>query len=78
MGLLVDGVWQDDVSRTKDGHFIRPAAQFRNWVTPDGSAGPSGKDGFAAEPGRYHLYVSLACTRAIARSIPLASSPRGR
>src|ERR1044072_3038573 len=61
MGLLVDGVWQDDVSRTKDGHFIRPAAQFRNWVTPDGSAGPSGKDGFAAESGRYHLHVSLAC-----------------
>jgi len=61
MGLLVDGVWQDDVSRTKDGHFIRPAAQFLNWVTPDGSAGPSGKDGFAAESGRYHLYVSLAC-----------------
>ena len=57
MGLLVDGVWQDDVSRTKDGHFIRPAAQFRNWVTPDGSAGPSGEDGFAAELGRYHLYV---------------------
>ena len=61
MGLLVDGVWQDDVSRTKDGHFIRPAAQFRNWVTPDGSAGPSGENGFAAESGRYHLYVSLAC-----------------
>ena len=42
MGLLVDGVWQDDVSRTKDGHFIRPNAQFRNWITPDGSAGSSG------------------------------------
>ena len=61
MGLLVDGVWQDDVPRTKDGHFIRPTAQFRNWVTPDGSAGPSGEGGFAAESGRYHLYVSLAC-----------------
>lgn len=61
MGLLVDGVWQDDVSRTKDGHFIRPATQFRNWVTADGSPGPSGEGGFAAEPGRYHLYVSLAC-----------------
>ena len=61
MGLLVDGVWQDDVSRTKDGHFVRPATQFRNWVTPDGSAGPTGEAGFAAEPGRYHLYVSLAC-----------------
>jgi putative glutathione S-transferase len=61
MGLLVDGVWQDDVSRVKDGHFIRPATQFRNWVTADGSPGPSGDGGFAAEPGRYHLYVSLAC-----------------
>jgi putative glutathione S-transferase len=61
MGLLVDGVWQDDVSRTKDGHFIRPAPRFRNWVTADGSPGPSGESGFAAEPGRYHLYVSLAC-----------------
>ena len=61
MGLLVDGVWQDDVSRTKDGHFIRPTTRFRNWVTPDGSPGPSGEGGFAAEAGRYHLYVSLAC-----------------
>jgi putative glutathione S-transferase len=61
MGLLVDGVWQEDGSRTKDGHFIRPNAQFRNWVTPDGSAGPSGSGGFKAEAGRYHLYVSLAC-----------------
>jgi len=61
MGLLVDGVWQDDLSRTKDGHFIRPAPRFRNWVTPDGSAGSSGEGGFAAEAGRYHLYVSLSC-----------------
>ena len=61
MGLLVDGVWQDDVSRTKDGHFIRPTAQFRNWVTPDGGSGSSGVGGFAAEGGRYHLYVSLSC-----------------
>jgi glutathionyl-hydroquinone reductase len=61
MGLLVDGVWQDDVSRTKDGVFIRPTTQFRNWVTPEGNAGPSGAEGFAAESGRYHLYVSLAC-----------------
>lgn len=61
MGLLVEGVWQDDVSRTKDGHFIRPTARFRNWVMPDGGPGPSGEGGFSAEPGRYHLYVSLAC-----------------
>jgi len=60
MGLLVDGVWQQDGSRTKDGHFIRPTTRYRNWVTPDGSAGPSGEDGFKAD-GRYHLYVSLSC-----------------
>ncbi|HET9717227.1 MAG TPA: glutathione S-transferase family protein [Pseudolabrys sp.] len=61
MGLLVEGVWQDDVSRTKDGHFVRPAAQFRNWITPDGLPGPSGSGGFAAEADRYHLYVSYSC-----------------
>ena len=48
-------------SRTKDGHFIRPTTRFRNWVTPDGAPGPSGEGGFAAETGRYHLYVSLSC-----------------
>jgi putative glutathione S-transferase len=61
MGHLVEGVWQDDGVRTKDGHFIRPATKFRHWVTPDGAPGPSGDGGFAAESGRYHLYVSLAC-----------------
>ena len=63
MGLLVEGKWQDrwyDTSRS-GGRFIRTDAQFRNWVTADGSAGPSGKGGFKAEAGRYHLYVSLAC-----------------
>jgi len=61
MGLLVDGVWQEDVSRTKDGHFVRPATRFRNFVTADGSPGPTGQGGFAAEADRYHLYISLAC-----------------
>jgi glutathionyl-hydroquinone reductase len=61
MGLLVNGAWQEDISRTKEGRFIRPAPVFRNFVTPDGSPGRSGRGGFAAEPGRYHLYVSLAC-----------------
>ena len=63
MGMLVDGVWQDvwyDTKSTK-GHFKRAQSQFRNWVTADGSAGPSGEGGFKAEAGRYHLYVSLAC-----------------
>ena len=64
MGLLVDGVWRDDSfdkARMEGGRFNRPTTKFRNWITPDGSPGPSGEGGFAAETGRYHLYVSLAC-----------------
>lgn len=61
MGLLVEGAWQEDVSRTKDGRFIRPVTRFRNFVTVDGRPGPTGEGGFPAERGRYHLYVSLAC-----------------
>lgn len=63
MGLLIDGEWHDQWYDTESsgGQFERPETQFRNWVTPDGSPGPSGKGGFEAEPGRYHLYVSLAC-----------------
>ncbi|KMO29231.1 glutathionyl-hydroquinone reductase YqjG [Methylobacterium variabile] len=63
MGLLVDGVWHDKWFDTKEtgGRFVRKDAAFRNWVTPDGAAGPSGEGGFPAEEGRYHLYVSLAC-----------------
>ncbi len=61
MGQLVDGVWQEDVSRTTNGRFIRPSSVFRNFITADGSPGPSGQGGFPAEAGRYHLYVSHAC-----------------
>jgi glutathionyl-hydroquinone reductase len=61
MGLLVDGAWQDVDMRTTDGHFVRKATAFHNYVTADGSAGPAGTGGFPAEAGRYHLYVSLAC-----------------
>ncbi len=63
MGLLVDGKWKDawyDTDST-GGKFERSESAFRNWVTADGSAGPSGEGGFKAEPGRYHLYVSYAC-----------------
>jgi putative glutathione S-transferase len=63
MGVLVDGIWQDKWydTRSTGGRFVRTEARFRNWITPDGSPGPSGEGGFKAEPGRYHLYVSLAC-----------------
>jgi glutathionyl-hydroquinone reductase len=63
MGVLVDGKWHDqwyDTSKS-GGRFERTDAQFRNWITADGSAGPSGEGGFRAEPDRYHLYVSYAC-----------------
>lgn len=63
MGLLVDGKWHDKWYDTESsgGRFERSAALFRNWITPDGSPGPQGRGGFAAEPGRYHLYVAYAC-----------------
>ncbi len=47
--------------KVEKGKFVRTESSFRNWVTKDGSAGPSGDEGFSAEPGRYHLYVSYAC-----------------
>ena len=63
MGLLVEGRWQDQWYDTKKsgGRFQRSQSAFRNWVTADGAPGASGEGGFRAEPGRYHLYVSLAC-----------------
>jgi putative glutathione S-transferase len=63
MGQLVNGKWQDTWYDTEStgGKFVRSTAKFRNWITADGKAGPSGDGGFKAESGRYHLYVSLAC-----------------
>lgn len=63
MGLLIDGQWHDrwyDTSKS-GGRFVREDARFRHWVTADGAPGPDGEGGFPAAPGRYHLYVSLAC-----------------
>ncbi|GGB65726.1 glutathione S-transferase family protein [Blastomonas aquatica] len=63
MGFLKDGEWHDewDYSDEESGAFERDDSIFRNWITPDGAPGPTGKGGFAAEPGRYRLYISLAC-----------------
>lgn len=63
--MLVNGEWMSDwhpvqASDAKGG-FVRQTSSFRNWVTPDGSLGPTGEGGFAAEAGRYHLYVALIC-----------------
>lgn len=63
MGQLVDGIWRDEWYDTDStgGRFQRTVTAHRNWITPDGRPGPSGKGGHQAESGRYHLYVSLAC-----------------
>ena len=63
MSLLVNGELRPNWFETEseDGEFVREDAQFRHWITPDGAPGPSGEGGFAAEAGRYHLYVSYAC-----------------
>ncbi len=63
MGKLENGEWvtTGNYGKSPDGRFIRPDSTFRNWITADGSPGPSGEGGFEAESGRYHLYVSYAC-----------------
>ena len=63
MGLLIEGRWTDKWYDTKSsgGRFQREDSAFRNWITADGSPGPTGRGGFKAAAGRYHLYVSLAC-----------------
>ena len=63
--MLMNGKWTSDwhpvQARDKDGRFVRQTSGFRNWITPDGGAGPTGGAGFKAEAGRYHLYVALIC-----------------
>ena len=63
MGFLKNGEWHDEWAHNDEesGEFERDESAFRSWITPDGSAGPTGDGGFAAEPGRYRLYISLAC-----------------
>lgn len=63
--MLVDGKWTEDwqpvQAKDEKGGFVRQISGFRNWVTPDGSAGPTGEAGFKAEADRYHLYVAYIC-----------------
>ena len=70
--MLVEGKWTEDwqpvQARDAKGGFVRQVSRFRNWVTPDGSPGPTGEGGFPAEAGRYHLHAALICpwaTRAL-------------
>lgn len=63
--MLVNGKWTEEwqpVQKADEkGRFVRQISGFRNWITPDGSAGPTGTGGFEAEAGRYRLYVALIC-----------------
>ncbi|QIB33859.1 glutathione S-transferase family protein [Ancylobacter pratisalsi] len=63
--MLVDGKWVENWQPVQGtdakGGFVRQTSSFRHWVTPDGAPGPTGEGGFAAEAGRYHLYVALIC-----------------
>lgn len=70
MGKLIEGEWITDEQlvaieaqqyEKARGRFQRGTAGFRNWITVDGSAGPSGKSGFKAEGNRYHLFAALNC-----------------
>lgn len=64
MGHLQDGVWTNEEFLTEhdgNGTYVKQPSQFRNWVTADGSAGPTGTDGFNAESGRYVLYAATSC-----------------
>ncbi|GGX38174.1 glutathione-dependent reductase [Tateyamaria omphalii] len=62
MGVLINGKWhRDGDEEVVDGAFQMATPKFRNWITADGAPGPTGDGGFAAESGRYHLYVSYAC-----------------
>lgn len=63
--MLINGEWKDkwnpyQASNDK-GEFLRQTSEFRNWITADGSRGPTGDIGYPAEPGRYHLYVAFIC-----------------
>lgn len=63
--MLVNGEWTADwtpvQAKDEKGRFVRQVSSFRNWVTADGTPGPTGGGGFKAEPGRYHLYVAYIC-----------------
>lgn len=63
--MLVDGKWAENwqpvQAKDEKGGFVRQVSGFRNWITPDGDAGPTGSSGFKAEAGRYHLYIALIC-----------------
>jgi putative glutathione S-transferase len=63
--MLVDGkwteAWQPVQATDAKGGFVRQPSRFLNWVSPDGSAGPTGETGFPAEAGRYHLYAAFTC-----------------
>lgn len=57
MGHLLNGTWsfEETLVEQENGKYVKKPSLFRNRVSADGSSG------FKAEPGRYHLYSSIAC-----------------
>jgi glutathionyl-hydroquinone reductase len=49
------GGTRNNSAERRGGEFVRATYPFTGRITADGSSG------FAAEPGRYHLYISWAC-----------------
>ena len=52
MGMLVNGVWQVKNPENVDGGFVRPDSPYRDVIS---------QDTVSKNPGRFVLYVSLAC-----------------
>ena len=79
MGLLLEGQWTDQWYDTdaSGGRFVRSSAQFRNWVTADGSPGPSGVGGFVAEPGRYLILCAIPTGADPAEYLAAAATSEG-
>lgn len=64
MGVMIDGVYHiedDPMPTSKSGEWQRSKSIVRNWITADGSPGPTGRGGYRAEADRYHLFVAWNC-----------------
>jgi len=53
---IIDGVWSQEFQVGSED-----AAAIRNWITIDGSPGPTGRGGFRAETDRYNFYLAHGC-----------------
>ena len=84
--MLVNGKWSKGWTPVQkadgEGRFVRQVSSFRNWITLDGSEGPTGTGGFKREisSGRAIAELALATTPLCftARAVPPAVSAPSR